>query len=131
MATPKKRTGKASQATRRANWKGSIPATTTCPNCKAIVLTHTVCPECGYYKDGFASKKVKANKVEKIESKPEEIKEAEVVAETKTEEKAEVKKTTTRKPRAKKADGEAKTTTTRKPRAKKSEATAEKKSEEA
>lgn len=72
MATPKKRTGKASQATRRANWKGSIPATTTCPNCKAIVLTHTVCPECGYYKDGFAS----------IKNQKEEIKVEEAKAET-------------------------------------------------
>ena len=91
MATPKKRTGKAKQNARRANWKGSTPATTTCPNCKAIVLTHTVCPECGYYKDGFASIK-KANVEVKEEAKVE-------VKEEKTEE---VKKT--RKPRAKKAE---------------------------
>ena len=88
MATPKKRTGKAKQNARRANWKGAVPATTTCPNCKAVVLTHTVCPECGYYKDGFASNK-----------KAEEVK-AEAPVEVKEEEK-EVKKT--RKPRAKKA----------------------------
>ena len=77
MATPKKRTGKAKQNARRANWKGAVPATTTCPNCKAIVLTHTVCSECGYYKDGFASNKkaeteVKAEapvEVEKVEEK--------------------------------------------------------------
>ena len=90
MATPKKRTGKAKQNARRANWKGTVPATTTCPNCKAIVLTHTVCPECGYYKDGFAS----------IKKASEEIKE-EVKAEEVKEEK-EVKKA--RKPRAKKAE---------------------------
>ena len=89
MATPKKRTGKAKQNARRANWKGSTPATTTCPNCKAIVLTHTVCPECGYYKDGFASIK-KAT--------------AEVKEEVKEEKVEEVKKT--RKPRAKKAEVE-------------------------
>ena len=83
MATPKKRTGKAKQNARRANWKGAVPATTTCPNCKAVVLTHTVCPECGYYKDGFASNK-----------------KADVNVEVKEEE--EVKKT--RKPRAKKAE---------------------------
>ena len=82
MATPKKRTGKAKQNARRANWKGSVPATTTCPNCKAIVLTHTVCPECGYYKDGFASNK----KAEAEEVKTEETVEAEVVSEEKTEE---------------------------------------------
>ena len=89
MATPKKRTGKAKQNARRANWKGSVPATTTCPNCKAIVLTHTVCPECGYYKDGFAS-----NKKAETEAVVEEVKE-EAPAE-------EVKKA--RKPRAKKAE---------------------------
>ena len=90
MATPKKRTGKAKQNARRANWKGSTPATTTCPNCKAIVLTHTVCPECGYYKDGFASIKKAA-----------EVKE-EAKVEVKEEKTEEVKKT--RKPRAKKAE---------------------------
>ncbi|MBR1618224.1 50S ribosomal protein L32 [bacterium] len=63
MATPKKRTGKASQATRRANWKGTIPATTTCPNCKAIIPTHTVCPECGWYKDGIVTTRKKAQEV--------------------------------------------------------------------
>ena len=89
MATPKKRTGKAKQNARRANWKGTTPATTICPNCKEIVLTHTVCPACGYYKDGFAS--IKAEKAEvKEEVKVEEVKEEK-----------EVKKA--RKPRAKKA----------------------------
>ena len=105
MATPKKRTGKASQATRRANWKGSIPATTTCPNCKAIVLTHTVCPECGYYKDGFASKKAKADSVVKVENEKVEA-ETKVEATEEVSEEKEVKKT--RKPRAKKADAEVK-----------------------
>ena len=73
MATPKKRTGKAKQNARRANWKGSVPATTTCPNCKAIVLTHTVCPECGYYKEGFAS--IKKAEAEVKEAPVEEVKE--------------------------------------------------------
>ena len=35
MAVPKKRTGKAKQASRRANWKGSVPETTICTNCGA------------------------------------------------------------------------------------------------
>lgn len=85
MATPKKRTGKASQATRRSNWKGSVPATTTCPNCKEIVLTHTVCPKCGYYKDGFASIK-KQN--EAVEATTQEVKKEvkEETVEEKTEE---------------------------------------------
>ena len=58
MAVPKKRTGASAQAKRRANWKATIPATTTCKQCGATKLTHTVCEECGYYdKDKKASKK--------------------------------------------------------------------------
>ena len=57
MATPKKRTGKAKQNARRANWKGSVPETTICTNCGATVLTHTVCTECGSYKGEVVSKK--------------------------------------------------------------------------
>lgn len=55
MAVPKKRTGKSAQAKRRANWKATVPATTTCKNCNSLVLTHTVCPECGYYKQAAVS----------------------------------------------------------------------------
>ncbi len=58
MAVPKKRTGKAAQASRRANWKGKVPETTICTNCGATVLTHTVCTECGTYKGKTVSKKV-------------------------------------------------------------------------
>lgn len=68
MAVPKKRTGKAAQAKRRANWKGSVPETTICMNCGATVLTHTVCTECGTYKGQVVSKKV---------AKTEEVKDAE------------------------------------------------------
>ena len=63
MAVPKKRTGKAKQASRRANWKGTVPETTICTNCGATVLTHTVCTECGTYKGKTVSKK--AAKTEK------------------------------------------------------------------
>lgn len=108
MATPKKRTGKASQNSRRANWKGTIPATTTCPNCKEIIPTHTVCPKCGYYKNGIVSNKLKA----KQEVKAEAVKANETVEETKVETVEEIKeekKETVkkpRKPRAKKTDKE-------------------------
>ena len=58
MAVPKKRTGASAQAKRRANWKATLPETTTCKQCGATKLTHTVCTECGYYdKDKKASKK--------------------------------------------------------------------------
>lgn len=55
MAVPKKRTGASAQGHRRANWKATKPATTTCPKCGAIALTHTICTECGYYKGKPAS----------------------------------------------------------------------------
>ncbi len=55
MAVPKKRTGASAQGHRRSNWKATVPETTTCSNCNAIVLTHTVCPECGYYKKAAVS----------------------------------------------------------------------------
>ena len=58
MAVPKKRTGASAQAKRRANWKATLPTTTTCRQCGATKLAHTVCEACGYYdKDKKASKK--------------------------------------------------------------------------
>ena len=50
MAVPKKRTGHSAQGKRRSNWKATKPTTTKCPNCGAIVKSHRVCKECGYYK---------------------------------------------------------------------------------
>ena len=35
MAVPKKRTGASAQAKRRANWKATLPTTTTCKQCGA------------------------------------------------------------------------------------------------
>lgn len=99
MAVPKKRTGKSAQAKRRANWKATVPATTKCSNCGAVVLTHTVCPECGSYKGKIVSIKNENYKAEpaKVEEKPKakrtRAKKAEKVeaveAEVKTEVKAE------------------------------------------
>ena len=109
MAVPKKRTGKSAQATRRANWKATKPEVTTCPNCGAFVLTHTVCTACGFYKGKAVSiknaapveevKEVKkaAKKSTKKAEAVEEVKQETVAEEVKTEEKAEkktVKKTT-------------------------------------
>lgn len=55
MAVPKKRTGKSAQGHRRSNWKATKPEVTNCTKCGALVLTHTVCAECGYYKGKPAS----------------------------------------------------------------------------
>ena len=115
MAVPKKRTGKSAQAKRRANWKATTPATTTCKNCGAVVLTHTVCPECGTYKGKVASAKgqamletkvEEAKEVKKSKKAKEESSEAKV-EETKTEETTDEKPKRTRKP--KKTESEEKT----------------------
>ncbi|MGN0192397.1 MAG: 50S ribosomal protein L32 [Candidatus Gastranaerophilaceae bacterium] len=57
MAVPKKRTGASARGHRRSNWKATVPETTICKNCGAVVLTHTVCTECGQYKGKVVSKK--------------------------------------------------------------------------
>ncbi len=102
MAVPKKRTGHSAQGKRRSNWKASKPEITTCPNCGAKVLTHTVCTACGTYKGKVVSKKAEGyveevkeeKKSKKSSKKAEEVVEtpaaeeakAEVVEETSTEE---------------------------------------------
>ena len=87
MAVPKKRTGHSAQGKRRSNWKASKPELTTCPNCGAKVLTHTVCTACGTYKGKVVSNKAEgfqeevkeekksSKKAEKVEEKAEEVKE--------------------------------------------------------
>ena len=94
MAVPKKRTGASAQGHRRSNWKATKPATSTCSNCGAITLAHTVCTECGYYKGKPASIKHENYNAEAVETKPAKkaTKKAEVVKEeTKVEAQAEVK----------------------------------------
>ena len=102
MAVPKKRTGASAQGHRRSNWKATKPETTKCTNCGELVLTHTVCTACGYYKgkavsikspdyvDSTIVAKNPAKKAEKASKKPAEtkVKKAEEVKveETKIEE---------------------------------------------
>ncbi len=99
MAVPKKRTGASAQGHRRSNWKATKPEVTKCSNCGEIVLTHTVCTACGYYKGKAVSikspdyvdstveaKKPAAKKTAtKAKAKKAEVKAEEVVEETKTE----------------------------------------------
>lgn len=110
MAVPKKRTGHSAQGHRRSNWKATKPETTKCSNCGEVVLTHTVCTACGYYKGKAVSikspdyventlepkkpaKKAAAKpKAKKAEVKAEEVKVEEVkVEETVAEATEEVK----------------------------------------
>ena len=111
MVVPKKRTGKSAQAKRRANWKGTVPATTTCKNCGSVVLTHTVCPECGTYKGKVVSIKGQNAPVETKEE-VKESKKASKKAEAKEEiieaEVVEEKPKRTRKKKAETAEAETK-----------------------
>lgn len=97
MAVPKKRTGHSAQGHRRSNWKATKPEVTKCAKCGELVLAHTVCAACGYYKGKAVSikspdyveatveakkpakkaptKKTKATKAEK-ETKAETVEEA-------------------------------------------------------
>lgn len=49
MALPKRRHSKARQRKRRTHHGLSLPALTTCSNCKTAILTHNACFKCGYY----------------------------------------------------------------------------------
>lgn len=109
MAVPKKRTGASAQGHRRSNWKATKPEVTKCAKCGEVVLTHTVCTACGYYKGKAVSIKspdyvattVEAKKpakkaapkakAKKAEVKTEEVKAEAVVEETKVEATEEVK----------------------------------------
>jgi len=51
MAVPKKRTTKSRQQKRRANIFLTAPSLIKCPKCGSLVPPHTVCPNCGYYKN--------------------------------------------------------------------------------
>ena len=104
MAVPKKRTGHSAQGKRRSNWKATKPELTTCPNCGAKVLTHTVCIACGTYKGKVVSKKAEGfveeakaevkeeKKAKKSSKKAEEVVEAPAAEEVKEEAKAEEEK---------------------------------------
>ncbi len=45
----KRRHSKSSTAMRRSQWKSVPPTLVTCPQCKARMVPHRVCPSCGYY----------------------------------------------------------------------------------
>jgi len=49
MAVPKKKQSKSRGDKRAANWRGSTPAFSECPQCHRPKLPHRVCGNCGYY----------------------------------------------------------------------------------
>jgi len=91
MAVPKKRTGSSAQGHRRSNWKATKPEVTKCTKCGEVVLTHTVCTACGYYKGKAVSIKSPDYVETAVETKKatkKTTKKTEVKAEAKTKAKA-------------------------------------------
>ena len=61
MPVPKKRVGHSDQAHRRANWKATLAALTTCPHCNAVKMPHQMCVACGFYNGRVVSEKFHAH----------------------------------------------------------------------
>ena len=49
MAVPKRKMSRSNTRSRRANWKATPTALSTCPQCKAVCTPHQACPCCGSY----------------------------------------------------------------------------------
>ncbi len=49
MAVPARRTSKTTKRMRRTHFKLHVSGLVTCKHCGAKIVSHRVCPECGYY----------------------------------------------------------------------------------
>jgi large subunit ribosomal protein L32 len=58
MPLPKRRHSNARTRKRRTHYKLTAPALSECPRCHAPRLSYHVCPTCGYYGSGTASRQV-------------------------------------------------------------------------
>jgi len=66
MAVPKRKTSKRRKGNRRAHHALGTPELRPCPDCKAMGISHRICPECGKYKGRLIiAPKVKKAKEEK------------------------------------------------------------------
>lgn len=50
MALPKRQHSKQRSRKRRTHYKVTMASMGKCPQCKKPILSHRVCPSCGYYK---------------------------------------------------------------------------------
>lgn len=50
MAHPKRKHSTQRTRKRRTHFKTAVPNLSPCSNCQKPVITHRVCPFCGYYK---------------------------------------------------------------------------------
>lgn len=66
MANPKKKHTRMRTGMRRANnWRVEKENLSVCSNCSSPVLSHQICPQCGYYKGQLVvAPKVKKSKKE-------------------------------------------------------------------
>ena len=53
MAVPKRKMSRSNTRSRRANWKATPVALSTCPQCKSPAPAHQACPTCGTYKGRY------------------------------------------------------------------------------
>lgn len=80
MAVPKKRTTKSRRDKRRQNIFLKKPAITKCSKCGNLLLPHTLCSFCGYYKGrevvnvlGKMTKKERKKREKEIEEKDKQV----------------------------------------------------------
>ncbi len=50
MALPKRQHSRQRSRKRRTHWKISLGSFSICSQCKKQIISHRVCPFCGYYK---------------------------------------------------------------------------------
>ena len=50
MPNPKRQHSKQRTRKRRTHYKASVPSLGPCPHCHKAIVSHRVCPFCGYYK---------------------------------------------------------------------------------
>jgi large subunit ribosomal protein L32 len=50
MGLPKRKISKSRRDKRRTHWKIPPLQLTECPQCHQMKLSHTICPNCGFYK---------------------------------------------------------------------------------
>ncbi|MBO1765593.1 MULTISPECIES: 50S ribosomal protein L32 [Allobranchiibius] len=49
MAVPKRKMSRSNTRSRRANWKATPVAVSSCPVCNELKQPHLACPSCGSY----------------------------------------------------------------------------------
>lgn len=76
MAEPKKRLTSARSGARRSHLARKAKKLTLCPQCKATIPAHQVCPKCGFYngKDVLELERKEKEKTERRKEKEEETK---------------------------------------------------------